>query len=86
MIQIDVVLIVLKIWGIYTHAQIDERFWSSIASQSQKRGKEYRRRLVTHSDLLPLFIICLLQMFGKSNTEESRRVLYHPSGVSLPIG
>ncbi|KAG8970160.1 hypothetical protein FRC03_011178 [Tulasnella sp. 419] len=34
----------LRIYGIYTHAQLDKRFWASVAYQSIKRGKEYRRR------------------------------------------
>ncbi|KAG7450840.1 uncharacterized protein BT62DRAFT_1001654 [Guyanagaster necrorhizus] len=34
----------LKIFGIYTHAQIDNRLWSSISSQLRKRGEEYRKR------------------------------------------
>ncbi|KAG7450843.1 uncharacterized protein BT62DRAFT_1001658 [Guyanagaster necrorhizus] len=34
----------LKIFGIYTHAQIDNRLWSSISSQLRKKGEEYRKR------------------------------------------
>ena len=36
--------IVLRVFGIYTHAQIDQRFWDSMAFQLIKKGKEYRRR------------------------------------------
>ncbi len=34
----------IKIFGIYTHAQIDNRLWSSISSQLRKKGKEYQQR------------------------------------------
>ncbi|KAK0506408.1 hypothetical protein EDD18DRAFT_1455735 [Armillaria luteobubalina] len=34
----------VKIFGIHTHAQIDNRLWSSISSQLRKRGREYRKR------------------------------------------
>ncbi|KAK0245294.1 hypothetical protein EDD85DRAFT_13428 [Armillaria nabsnona] len=34
----------IKIFGIYTHDQIDHRLWSSISSQLRKKGKEYRER------------------------------------------
>ncbi|KAK0207964.1 hypothetical protein DFS33DRAFT_396866 [Desarmillaria ectypa] len=34
----------VKIFGIYTHAQIDNRLWSSISSQLRKKGREYRKR------------------------------------------
>ncbi|KAK0444909.1 uncharacterized protein EV420DRAFT_1721414 [Desarmillaria tabescens] len=36
----------IKIFGIYTHAQIDNRLWSSISAQLRKKGKEYRKRCV----------------------------------------
>jgi hypothetical protein len=36
---------VLKIFGIYTHAQLDQRFWNSVGSQlGKKGGKEYKYR------------------------------------------
>ncbi|KAK0464820.1 P-loop containing nucleoside triphosphate hydrolase protein [Armillaria novae-zelandiae] len=38
------VLEAIKIFGIYTHAQMDHRLWSSISSQLRKKGKEYRKR------------------------------------------
>ncbi|PBK59143.1 hypothetical protein ARMSODRAFT_1027641 [Armillaria solidipes] len=34
----------IKIFGIYTNDQIDNRLWSSISSQLRKKGKEYRKR------------------------------------------
>ncbi|KAG9026707.1 hypothetical protein FRB95_008543 [Tulasnella sp. JGI-2019a] len=38
----------LRLYGIFTHAQLDKRLWASVAAQSQKRGSEYRRRCVWH--------------------------------------
>ncbi|KAG6919462.1 hypothetical protein DXG01_005721 [Tephrocybe rancida] len=35
---------VLRIFGIYTHAQMDSRLWESIGRQLGSKGKEYRRR------------------------------------------
>ncbi|ESK85770.1 hypothetical protein Moror_2448 [Moniliophthora roreri MCA 2997] len=35
----------LKIYGIYTHAQLDKRLWSSLGSQLARRGKEYLDRV-----------------------------------------
>jgi hypothetical protein len=35
---------VVKIFGVYTHAQIDKRLWGSLSHQLMKRGNEYRRR------------------------------------------
>ncbi|KAF9524672.1 hypothetical protein CPB83DRAFT_909779 [Crepidotus variabilis] len=35
---------VIKIFGIYTHAQIDKRLWDSISVQLGKKGSEYKRR------------------------------------------
>ncbi|GLB36677.1 putative uvrD-like helicase C-terminal domain [Lyophyllum shimeji] len=34
----------LRVFGIYTHAQMDNRLWDSIGRQLGKKGKEYRRR------------------------------------------
>ncbi|KAJ2931128.1 hypothetical protein H1R20_g5904, partial [Candolleomyces eurysporus] len=34
----------IKIFGIYTHAQIDKRFWDSMGYQLSKKGKTYRDR------------------------------------------
>ncbi|KAF9067282.1 hypothetical protein BDP27DRAFT_1328979 [Rhodocollybia butyracea] len=49
--QIDVVATdderesqVIKIFGIYTHAQMDHRMWHSISRQLDRKGKEYRDR------------------------------------------
>ncbi|KAF8222237.1 hypothetical protein L208DRAFT_1381918 [Tricholoma matsutake] len=35
---------VIKIFGIYTHAQIDKRLWDSMGRQLGRKGKEYRDR------------------------------------------
>ena len=35
---------VVKVFGIYTHAQLDKRLWDSISRQLTKKGSEYRRR------------------------------------------
>ncbi|KAG6831649.1 hypothetical protein H0H92_008726 [Tricholoma furcatifolium] len=40
---------VLRIFGVYTHAQLDKRLWESIGRQLRTRGKEYRRRC-THRE------------------------------------
>ena len=41
---IDPLAIVIKIFGIYTHAQIDKRLWDSMGRQLGRKGKEYRDR------------------------------------------
>ncbi|CUA68004.1 hypothetical protein RSOLAG22IIIB_07686 [Rhizoctonia solani] len=36
---------IIKLYGIYTHAQMDNRLWSLVSNyHSTRRGKEYRRR------------------------------------------
>ncbi|KAH6876648.1 hypothetical protein BKA70DRAFT_1576722 [Coprinopsis sp. MPI-PUGE-AT-0042] len=35
---------VIKVFGIYTHAQIDKRFWDSMGFQLCKKGKQHRDR------------------------------------------
>ncbi|KAF8974058.1 hypothetical protein BDZ97DRAFT_421872 [Flammula alnicola] len=35
---------IIKIFGVYTHAQIDKRLWDSIGHQLARKGREYRRR------------------------------------------
>ncbi|KAK7034640.1 hypothetical protein VNI00_012282 [Paramarasmius palmivorus] len=35
----------LKIYGIYTHAQLDKRLWSSLGNQLARKGKEYLERV-----------------------------------------
>ncbi|KDR68695.1 hypothetical protein GALMADRAFT_146049 [Galerina marginata CBS 339.88] len=37
---------VVRIFGIYTHAQMDNRLWDYVASQLGRRGREYRERCV----------------------------------------
>lgn len=44
---------VLRIFGIYTHAQLDNGgIWNSMAYQLSRKGKEYRRRSVQFSHFL----------------------------------
>lgn len=40
--------LVIKVFGIYTHAQLHNRPWDSIGRQLGKKGKEYRRRCVDY--------------------------------------
>ncbi|RDB28998.1 TPR and ankyrin repeat-containing protein 1 [Hypsizygus marmoreus] len=35
---------VIRIFGVYTHAQVNNRLWDSVGRHLGKRGKEYRRR------------------------------------------
>ena len=36
---------VLKIWGVFSHAQIDARLWAAVSrGQTENRSQEYRRR------------------------------------------
>ncbi|TCD62368.1 hypothetical protein EIP91_006977 [Steccherinum ochraceum] len=37
---------VLRIFGIYTHAQLDKRFWDAVGHQLGGKGKEYKKRCV----------------------------------------
>ncbi|KAK0198015.1 hypothetical protein F5146DRAFT_1130959 [Armillaria mellea] len=48
----------IKIFGIYTHEQMDDRLWSSISSQLRKKGKEYRKRCAVRkrADQAPTFV------------------------------
>ncbi|KAL0573766.1 hypothetical protein V5O48_008193 [Marasmius crinis-equi] len=36
----------LKIFGIYTHAQLDKRLWSSLGNHLARKGREYHRRVI----------------------------------------
>ncbi|TFY76337.1 hypothetical protein EWM64_g7674 [Hericium alpestre] len=40
----DVERQVIRIFGIYTHAQLDKRFWNSMGYQLARKGKEYKAR------------------------------------------
>ncbi|KAI0770957.1 hypothetical protein BD413DRAFT_613484 [Trametes elegans] len=40
----DVERQVLKIFGIYTHAQLDRRFWDNMSRQLERKGAEYKKR------------------------------------------
>ena len=35
---------VIRIFGIYTHAQLDKRFWDAVGRQLGGKGKEYKKR------------------------------------------
>ena len=35
---------VIRIFGVYTHAEIDQRFWDAMSRQMNGRGAEYRKR------------------------------------------
>lgn len=35
---------VIKLFGIYTHAKLDQRFWDGVGYQLGRKGKEYRKR------------------------------------------
>ncbi|KAL0569504.1 hypothetical protein V5O48_012455, partial [Marasmius crinis-equi] len=35
----------LKIFGVYTHAQLDRRLWSSLGNHLARKGREYRQRV-----------------------------------------
>ncbi|KAH7926210.1 hypothetical protein BV22DRAFT_1063475 [Leucogyrophana mollusca] len=37
---------VIKVYGIYTHAQLDGRFWDAMGHQLSGKGKEYKRRCI----------------------------------------
>ncbi|KAH8981166.1 hypothetical protein EDB86DRAFT_3107306 [Lactarius hatsudake] len=36
----------IKVFGVYTHAQLDKRLWDSMGHQLSRKGKEYQRRYV----------------------------------------
>ncbi|CAL1697343.1 unnamed protein product [Somion occarium] len=36
----------IRIFGIYTHAQLDRRFWEAVGMQLAGKGKEYRKRCI----------------------------------------
>ncbi|EPQ61193.1 hypothetical protein GLOTRDRAFT_135727 [Gloeophyllum trabeum ATCC 11539] len=40
----DVERQVIKVFGVYTHAQMDDRLWDYVGHQLSSRGREYRRR------------------------------------------
>lgn len=40
----DVERQVIKIFGVYTHAQLDKRLWDSMGHQLGRKGKQYRER------------------------------------------
>ena len=42
--KITTTVLVIKIFGIYTLAQINKRFWDSMGHQLSKKGKTYRDR------------------------------------------
>jgi hypothetical protein len=58
----------IKVFGIYTHDQMDRCLWSSISSQLRKKGKEYgkrcavRKRADQASTFIPAFFPPLLRV------------------------
>jgi hypothetical protein len=42
----DDLLAVICVYGIYTHAQLDNRFWDSMSFQLGRKGKEYRKNCI----------------------------------------
>ncbi|KAH9949529.1 hypothetical protein B0H21DRAFT_728406 [Amylocystis lapponica] len=38
--------VIIKIFGIYTHAQLDKRFWNGVGHQLARKGREYRDRCI----------------------------------------
>ncbi|KAI0641201.1 hypothetical protein C8Q79DRAFT_992409 [Trametes meyenii] len=42
----DVERQVLRIFGIYTHAQLDRRFWDCMSRQLERKGVEYKKRCI----------------------------------------
>ncbi|KAH9992492.1 hypothetical protein BJV74DRAFT_397873 [Russula compacta] len=41
---------VIRVFGIYTHAQLDKRLWNSMGFQLSRKGKEYQRRCTFRAD------------------------------------
>ena len=39
---------VIRVFGIYTHAQLDRRLWDLVGYQLSRTGKEYQRRCVSY--------------------------------------
>lgn len=35
----------IRVYGIFTHAQMDNRMWESLSAQLATRGAEYRKRI-----------------------------------------
>lgn len=42
-------VVVINILGVYTHAQLDKRFWDAVGHQLGGKGKEYKRRSAIHT-------------------------------------
>ncbi|KAF8261742.1 hypothetical protein EI94DRAFT_1745299 [Lactarius quietus] len=40
----------IKVFGVYTHAQLDKRLWDSMGYQLSRKGKEYQRRCSFRSE------------------------------------
>ncbi|KAI0258666.1 hypothetical protein BC834DRAFT_835038 [Gloeopeniophorella convolvens] len=41
---------VIRVFGIYTHAQLDKRLWDSMGYQLSRKGKEYQKRCTFRSN------------------------------------
>ena len=40
----------IRVFGIYSHAQLDKRLWDSMGYQLWRKGREYQRRYVSFVD------------------------------------
>ena len=74
---------VLRVFGIYTHAQIDGRLWSAVSQQSSGKGREYRRRyaIVYLSGCRPSLIMTSSTSFFSCTF---RRAPVHPGDRLVP--
>ncbi|KAH9017016.1 P-loop containing nucleoside triphosphate hydrolase protein [Lactarius pseudohatsudake] len=43
----------IKVFGVYTHAQLDKRLWDSMGHQLSRKGKEYQRRATPDAKMIP---------------------------------
>ena len=56
------VTIVIRIFGIYTHAQLERNFWDAVSKHISGRGKEYRKRYAVFSHCPGFPLIYVTQM------------------------
>ena len=53
-------LAAIRVFGIYTHAQLDKRLWDLMGYQLSRKGREYRRRYVSTCGRMQCRLTCLL--------------------------
>ncbi|CAE6419472.1 unnamed protein product, partial [Rhizoctonia solani] len=71
--------IVIKLYGVYTHAQLDNRLWALVSHYHiNRRGKEYRRRQVGTLD----YWASILMLYGRCLHRETPRA--RGQNVTLP--